>query len=275
MQKATRRFLGQPADGNAAAGIDLVIADRSAALVELLGKHLAGLGFVVDATSDPAEAIAFARNRSQNPPDMVLVDLLFPQETSNGLDVLMAFKKWCPESTLVIYTSATHHEAPLLRAAWESIGAMSVLSKLAPVSTLVETVDRILESGLAEVDPQLQALLPAKRSPWRTVDSYRRLVPHAGHAKLWRSLLEHCTAPSYRLIAEGSNLSVNTIRNYRHDLLAELRLHGLDNPTMQEMHEFAHTVRPLLSPVLIDHLADESVAVGGRCGIEQGIQGWT
>lgn len=240
------------------AGIDLVIADHSVPLVELLGDHLDRLGVCTEGLSDPQRAIALARSRSHNPPDMVLVDLVFPQAVLNGLDIMMAFKKWCPESRLIVYTAARSQEALLFRVAWESISPASAVSKLSPVSTLIGTMSRVTELGRAEVDPLLQALLPHQRSPWRTADGYRRLAPHAGHAKLWKTLLDHRTPPPYKVIADESNLSVNTIRNYRDDLLAELRLHGLDNPTMQEMHEFVHSIRPLLAPILDERLKVES-----------------
>ncbi len=239
----------------AVAGIDLVIADHSVPLVELLGQHLDQLGVSTVGLSDPLEAIALAHSRSQTPPDIVLVDMLYPQLVLNGLDIMMAFKKWCPESSLVVYTAARSQEAQLFRVAWEAFGPASAVSKLSPVSTLIETMNRVNESGRAEVDPLLQTLLPHQRSPWRTADGYRRLVPHAGHAKLWKTLLDHRTPPAYKVIACEAKLSVNTIRNYRDDLLPELRLHGLDNPTMQEMHEFVHSVRPLLSPVLDERLS--------------------
>ena len=101
----------------------------------------------------------------------------------------------------------------------------------------------------ADHDPLLGDT-PSDRSSWRTATSYRQLVRHAGHAKLWRALLAHERPPRYKAIALATGLSVNTIRNYRDDLKSELRRHGVTDPTMREMHRFAHLARPLLEPIL-------------------------
>jgi len=232
------------------AGIDLVMVDHSVPLVELLGQHLNRLGLTAHGYSDPHEAVDQARARASAPPDIVLVDVEFPGASVNGLDVMMAFKRWCPESRLIVYTAGGSHEEQLLRVAWESIGPASAVCKSSPLGTLMDIIKSVSRLGRAEMDPSLRALLPLQRSPWRTADGYRRLVPHLGHAKLWKTLLDHQTSPSYKVIADESKLSVNTIRNYRDDLLAELRLHGLENPSMRQIHQFAHSVRPLLAPVL-------------------------
>jgi hypothetical protein len=80
------------------------------------------------------------------------------------------------------------------------------------------------------------------------------LVQHAGHAKLWRALIGAEEEPSYRDLAVAARLSLNTVRNYREQLLPELSLHGLDNPAMREMQVFARRCRPFLQPFVTQKL---------------------
>ena len=133
------------------AGVELLLVDPAVPLLELLGQHLDQLGASTDGLSKPSEAISWARERACNPPDMVLVDLEFPLSRLNGLDVMIAFKKWCPESRLIIYTAAGDHERQLFQVAWESICPASAVSKRSPVSKLIETVDNITRTGRADV----------------------------------------------------------------------------------------------------------------------------
>lgn len=240
--------------GGVGAG-NLTVIDPSAALVELLTARFEADGHQVTGCTDPAEAVRRAEVSSTTPPDLIVVEASFPRSELNGLDVMLSFGRWCPETAMLIYTNGAGDSAKVLTVAWESVRPAAAVSKLSPLSLLVETVDAILRTGRAPSDPSLSPLLPSDRSPWRTADGYSRLVPHAGHAKLWRALLSSTRPPSYKEIAAASRLSTNTIRNYRDDLLGELRLHGLDNPTMRQIHEFAHSIRPLIQPVLDERLA--------------------
>jgi hypothetical protein len=43
-------------------------------------------------------------------------------------------------------------------------------------------------------------------------------------------------------------LKLNTLKNYRAQLVQELRAHGLDDPTLKEMQAFALRCRPFLAP---------------------------
>jgi len=116
-----------------------------------------------------------------------------------------------------------------------------------------------LHDGWAPVDPVLQPLLPSQRSPWRSLDGYGRLVGHAGHAKLWRALIELDEEPSYRELAAHTGLSISAVRNYRSELLDHLALHHLDAPRMREMQRFAKRCRPLLAPHIRVKLGASSV----------------
>ena len=102
-------------------------------------------------------------------------------------------------------------------------------------------------------------MLPAQRSPWRSLDGYGRLVGHAGHAKLWRALIELDDEPTNRDQAEHTGLSIQSVRNYRSELLGDLALHYLEAPRMREMQRFAKRCRPLLAPHIRAKLGAGSV----------------
>jgi hypothetical protein len=123
-----------------------------------------------------------------------------------------------------------------------------------PMAEFVKVIEAVLRRGSAPIDPVIRPRLPAERSTWRSIEGYSRLIPHAGHAKLWRALIELEAEPSYRDLAKASGLSVNTVRNYRDQLLGELRLHGLENPTMRQMQVFAARCRPFLEPLIESRL---------------------
>ena len=131
----------------------------------------------------------------------------------------------------------------------------TVLSKSMPTGEFIRQIAQVLRDGSAPIDPVIRMLLPSARSPSRSIDSYSRLIQHAGHAKLWNALAVADVEPSYRDLAAATRLSVNTVRNYRGQLLGELRPHGLNNPTMHAMQVFARWCRPLLQPLIDERLA--------------------
>jgi DNA-binding NarL/FixJ family response regulator len=186
--------------------------------------------------------------------DVAIVDLSFNRSTLNGVDVLLDLSHRCPGARLVVFTQGDDWVADLLRDAWEALPLATVIGKSMPVNEFVRSIRLVLRDGTAPVDPVIRPLLPEHRSPWRQLSGYRRLVQHAGHAKLWKVLIETDAEPSYRDLAVATGLSVNTVRNYRDQLLGELRLHGLDNPTMRAMQVFARRARPFLQPVLVERL---------------------
>jgi hypothetical protein len=91
-------------------------------------------------------------------------------------------------------------------------------------------------------------LLPAVKSPWRTLDGFSRLVQHRGHAKLWQAVLACGPTAEYQDLAQYSGLRLNALRNYRAQLLPELGLHGLYNPPMRDLYMFVMRCRPFLAP---------------------------
>lgn len=226
----------------------LLIVDDNANSLELIAQaitarldHTVELVSNVDAVTPELCATGF---------DLALVDLSFRGSWQSGLDVLVELAERSPSTRLVLFTQGDDSVAELMRVAWEALPLASAVSKSLPLGLLLETIRRVLTDGASPPDPVLQPLLPAVRSPWRSAEAYRRLVHHAGHAKLWRALIDAGADPSYEELHRLSGLKVNTLRNYREQLVPELALHGMANPTMREMQAFALRCRPLLSPFL-------------------------
>lgn len=239
-----------PASAPAIPEGEVLIVDPSVTLVELLSQHLDGRDLAVEGYWSAGNVMDIAPSRSTRPAGVALVSLDFVG-APGGLDVMVALTRWCPETSLIAYVGDEPEAQALLRVAWEAFGLAGVVSKSSSLSTLTRVIEEVHRCGRAEPDERLGPLLPAGRSPWRSAAAFERLVPHAGHAKLWRALLDSERASPYKDLASRSGLTINTIRNYREDLLPELRLHGLDSPTMKEMHAFAHRARPLLAPWLV------------------------
>lgn len=228
----------------------LLLIDDAAALAELFAEaiqlRLAHEVHVVVALSDVAEAL-----RDLPPIDLALVDLSFPQERGSGLDALVEVHRNSPGTKLAVITQGDEWVANLLRDAWELLPVATVISKSAPLAYQLGAIDRVLNEGSAPVDPAIRPLLPSRRSPLRTPESFASLVQHGGHAKLWRALLD-IDDPTYKELADASGLKLNTVKNYRAQLLTELSFHGLHDPSLKEMGEFARRCRSFLSP----HLAE-------------------
>jgi DNA-binding NarL/FixJ family response regulator len=225
----------------------LLLVDDTTVITDLLaGRLCAELDASVDVygrVEDYLDAVA--------PPDgwdLAIIDLSFNQSDLNGADVLLDLHQRHPRTRLLLHTQGDDYVRDLLRDVWEAIPLDAVVGKSMPTADFMRLVRTVLGGGSAPVDPVIRPLLPEERSPWRRLESYGRLVQHAGHAKLWRVLIAADAEPTYRDLALATGLSVNTVRNYRDQLLGELRLHGLDNPTMRSMQLFAKRCRPFLEP---------------------------
>jgi hypothetical protein len=55
---------------------------------------------------------------------------------------------------------------------------------------------------------------------------------------------------TYKALAASSGLKLNTLKNYRAQLVDELTVHGLIDPTLREMKRFAHRCWPFLEPAI-------------------------
>ncbi|MGH9213954.1 MAG: hypothetical protein ACRD2C_25265 [Acidimicrobiales bacterium] len=180
--------------------------------------------------------------------DLAMIDLAFSQSTCNGLDALLAVHQHTPTCRLVAYTGGDWPFAKLLRDAWEALPLATALAKTTPNAHVLDSLVEVATNGSAPVDPFLRPRLPSSRSEWRSFEKYDYLVPHAGHAKLWQALIDLDDEPSYDELARATQLKLNTVRNYRSELLERLKLHNLDQPRVREMQQFAKRCRALLEP---------------------------
>lgn len=179
---------------------------------------------------------------------LALVDLSFPHDRGSGLDALAEIHVSQPSTMLAIVTQGDEYVAQMLRDAWELLPIATVISKTTPMQSQLEAIDRVLRTGSAPIDPAIQPLLPAQKQSMRTIARFSELVPHVGHAKLWAALMDSGPAATYKQVADATGLKLNTIKNYRASLLGELMLHGLRDPGLAEMRDFALRCRPFLLP---------------------------
>jgi DNA-binding NarL/FixJ family response regulator len=224
----------------------VLLLDDAAMVNELLARELSTrLGCKVSSRCSVEDLF---ESMPGSPIDVALVDLSYANSTLTGLDALYHLHAASPDTRLAILTQGDEWVAQMLRDAWEAFPLATALSKSTPITTLVDTVAKLLDGADVPPDPVLQPLLPAVRSPLRSLEGYGRVIQHAGHAKLWRALITCGDEPSYRDVADATGLTVNTVRNYREQLLAPLAFHGLAHPSMREMQQFARRCRPLLRP---------------------------
>lgn len=226
----------------------LLLVDDAAALTELFADAIRSrLGYEVTvcvALADVEDQLATIADLT-----LALVDLSFPQETGSGLDALVEIHRERPEALLALITQGDEWVARVLRDAWELLPIATVISKSAPLQYQLDAIRQTVTNGSAPVDPAIQPLLPARKSPYRTPASFGALVQHAGHAKLWRALLA-VDDPTYKELSDESGLKLNTVKNYRAQLVFELGTHGLHDPSLKDMGEFARRCRSFLLPFI-------------------------
>lgn len=227
----------------------LLLVDDAAALAQMFGEAVkSALGhdvYPVANLSDIEAAI-----EEHGPFDLALVDLSFPGQGGSGIDGLVEIRRRSPQTMLAIITQGDEWVADILRDAWELLPITTVISKSAPLDYQLDAIRRVLRDGTAPIDPAIQPLIPSNRNPWRTETTFKSLVQHAGHAKLWVALVDSDERVSYRSISNATGLKLNTIKNYRAQLLGELALHGLDDAGLVEMRSFAIRCRSFLNPYI-------------------------
>ncbi len=226
----------------------LLLVDDAGALAELFAETIrTKLGY------DVAVAICLAdvgeRLGQLDHLDLAIVDLSFPQEGGTGIDALAQVHRVYPAAKLSIITQGDVWVAEILRDAWEVLPITTVISKSAPLAYQLGAITAVVNTGFAPIDPAIQTLLPAKRSLYRSPSSFGALVQHGGHAKLWKALLL-ARETSYKEVADISGLALNTVKNYRAQLLPELTVHGLHDPTLRQMRDFATRCHAFLTPFL-------------------------
>jgi DNA-binding NarL/FixJ family response regulator len=245
----------------------ILLVDDAASLIDLFGQVITRqLGHQVVVVNSVAEvsqlwdgarrkAVAATRSSAQSVDhsfDLAIVDLAFPAENETGLSALYEIHRRSPGTQLGILTQGDSWTEAILRDAWDLMPIKLVLSKSSILQFQLNQIQSVLTHGHIEVDPSLRILLPTQRNPWRTPHNFGRLILHQGHAKIWRALLEIGDFPTYVDVAHHSGLSINTVKNYRAQLLGELALHGVASPGLREMGEFAQRCRAFLLPFL-DH----------------------
>lgn len=191
--------------------------------------------------------------------DFALIDLSFPEERRTGLDALLALHDATPSTCLAVITQGDSFVAQLLRDVWELLPIATVISKAAPIQFQIDQIRALLADRTAPVDPSVQPLLPEHRPNGRTLADFDRLVGHVGHAKLWQSLIAAHENVTYQDISDATGLRLNTVKNYRAQLLSELGLQGLDDPSLREMKAFADRCRPILERRIAHALAQRKV----------------
>ncbi|MCW2750918.1 MAG: hypothetical protein JWR83_2028, partial [Aeromicrobium sp.] len=182
--------------------------------------------------------------------DVALVDLSFPEERRTGMDALLTIHSSSPSTVLAVITQGDSFVAQLLRDVWELLPIATVVSKSAPIAFQIAQVRELVATGSAPIDPSVQPLLPASRASGRSLAAFRHLVVHVGHAKLWQALLEGADDISYRDVVLATGLRLNTVKNYRAQLLPELLNHRLDDPSLREMQAFATRCRPIFAALI-------------------------
>jgi len=231
----------------------ILMIDDAVALAELFGKELARHGghhvTVIDSVASVAPLLATA------PPfDLALVDLSFPTESVTGVDALATIHLLHPSTRLAIITQGDRWVAEPMRLAWELLPITTVVSKSAPLDHQLDAIAQVLATGSAPPDPALQPLLPGSPSGSRSMSEFASLVQHLGHAKLWRALIELDGEATYRAIAQMTALKLNTIKNYRAQLVPALATHGLAEASLREMQDFAQRSKVFLLPHVDRHL---------------------
>ena len=184
--------------------------------------------------------------------DVALIDLSFPEEQRTGFDACLAIHTARPQTILGIITQGDSFVAALLRDVWEVFPIATVISKAAPIPFQIQQIRQLIADGWAPIDPSVQPLLPAERRSSRDMASFERLLSHLGHAKLWEALLDSEPDVTYNDIVNATGLRLNTVRNYRAQMLPELANHGLIDPSLREMQAFAQRTRPVLLQVAND-----------------------
>lgn len=178
--------------------------------------------------------------------DVAVVDLSFPEERRNGLDALLTIHERHPDTVLAVITQGDAFVGELLRDVWELLPVAGIISKSAPIELQITQIHELVATGRTSIDPSVLPLLPSVRPAWRSISAFSRLVTHVGHAKLWEALIDAPDDVTYRDVVERTGLRLNTVKNYRTQLLPELLGHGLHDPSLREMRDFAVRCRPIL-----------------------------
>jgi hypothetical protein len=222
----------------------LLLVDDIAPLTELFAETIrAALGHDVYTV---ALLTAVDTTLASLPPiDLALVDLSFAGQDGTGIDALVSIHRYSAATKLAIITQGDTYVADILRDAWELLPIATVIAKSTPLVAQMNSITLVLRDGSAPPDPAVRLMLPPRKSATRTTASFNRLVQHAGHVKFWNALWA-VESPSYKALAEYSGLKLNTLKNYRAQIIDDLAPHGLIDPSLNDLRSFAIRCRPFL-----------------------------
>jgi DNA-binding NarL/FixJ family response regulator len=204
---------GQPEPARRGA-LRIAIADDDLLLREGLASLLDRSGFeVVGQAGDAHELLELVRARE---PDVAVVDIRMPPDhQTEGLRAAQVIREELPEIGILVLSAHVEIEQAMeLLASGSRIGYL-LKSRIADVSHLIETIERIAQGG-SVVDPGLvQELVGARRRE----DPLEALTPRE------REVLA--------LMAEGASnagiarrlwVTPGTVEKHVHSILAKLRL---------------------------------------------------
>ena len=232
----------------------LIVDDRRF-IAEVYRGMLTDLGHDVVVATDPAQV--GPTTVTDMGLDLALVDLSFPDHDRNGQDVLLCLHRQAPTLPLAVLSQADEPFQELLRHTHDALPLRALISQDLLPEEFAGAIATVLGGG-TYVDPLMQMYLPARRHPARGLAGYRRLIGHAGHARLWRALATAADPPSYADLSAHLGTSHNTVRNYRDDLGMFLQAFGLDGVTsLVSLHAFARATRPFLLHAVDAHLAKD------------------
>lgn len=176
-------------------------------------------------TDQAQQALTWMRDYMRRPPSVWLVDLGLPD--GNGLDVIKAAARHCPDSQIMVVTMFGD-EAKVLDSI--AAGATGYLLKGQGDDDLVEHIDDMLDGG-SPISPMIarQLLLRMKASR-----SFARITRHGTPAAPPPPLTEReqmvlqliARGYSYDEVAAEAALSTNTVRHHIKNIYGKLSVHS-------------------------------------------------
>ena len=96
---------------------------------------------------DPADALAAARLSVADPPRLAVIDLHHPGYALDGVDLVEAFARWCPETAIVLRGGDPGPACDRLAASWGRLQPLSLVLASRPAAEQVAIVEEILRAG--------------------------------------------------------------------------------------------------------------------------------
>lgn len=230
---------------------DVLLVDDREATARMYEGWLTKLGHAVDVVIEPP--LVTPEYLAARAPDLAVIDMNYAAYDMSGLDVLLLLYRHVPACRLVVLTNGDPAVGDMLRISWEALPVVAALSK----GTLFPDFERAIVDALAGkdfIDADLQAWLPKERDRARSIDQFRGLIGHAGHARLLLSLCEHADPPSQGEIAQSNGWVVATVRNYTDHITQRLEIFGFGKMGYAELYSFVQAARAIVREVASSHL---------------------